>query len=106
MPDQPKRPALHQLMICLYRHTHREKSPEGDNRPPSQQQPTTNRTTPAMANPLPYGTAPARQLPATNTPAATLTMITTHNTRNVLRSCFSPVLLRPRRVSDSEISET
>ena len=68
--------------------------------------PAAKKVTPAIAKSGQLGNAPGRQLPATNTPDVTLTAITIHSTRNVLRSCLVPVSLRPRRVIARSTSET
>src|SRR5207247_2209685 len=51
------------------------------------------------------GPVAQRQGFANKRPAATVTIITTHTTSNVLRSCFMPVRLRERRVTVSSNSE-
>src|SRR5882724_10722716 len=104
MTRHAERPALDQLMIFFNRHVYGEKAAERDDGPPAQKQ-SGDKEHHAGEHKASMMRQCRRRPMFRHINAATLTTITSHTTRNVLRSCFVPVRLRERRIAVSSNSE-
>lgn len=90
MTHDTERASLDQFMVFFNCHIPVKKRPRVMMAYQRRINPTTNSTTPALANICPCGSAAVRKFCATKTPAAMLTAITSQIIPSVLRSSFVP----------------